>query len=138
MIAIMTATTEEKTVPPTEVTAKAKRRAFTAEYKRRILRRADACTQPGEIGALLRGEGLYSSHLSDWRTARERGELAELGKRRGPRARPKDERDQRIKELERDNARLEKRALRAEVLVDLQKKVAELLGMAFPDPDEKR
>ena len=138
MIAIMTATTEEKTVPPTEVSGKPKRRTFTAEYKRRILRRADGCKQPGEFGALLRGEGLYSSHLSDWRAARERGELAELGKRRGPQARVKDERDQRIKELERDNARLEKRAVRAETLVDLQKKVAELLGLAFPDSDEKR
>ena len=62
----------------TEVVAKARRRRFTAEYKRRILREADRCTHPGEIGALLRREGLYSSHVTTWRAARDRGELAGL------------------------------------------------------------
>jgi transposase-like protein len=61
------------------------RRRFTAEYKRRILREADACTEPGEMSALLRREGLYSSHVVAWRKARERGELAALApKKRGP------------------------------------------------------
>src|SRR5436309_12579174 len=72
----------------TEVVAKARRRRFTAEYKRRILREADRCTHPGEIGALLRREGLYSSHVTTWRAARDRGELAGLApKPRGPKRR---------------------------------------------------
>ena len=69
----------------TEVVAQARRRRFTAEYKRRVLQEADACTKPGEVGALLRREGLYSSHLSVWRAARQRGERAGLTPRaRGP------------------------------------------------------
>jgi transposase len=72
-------------VPEVEVVAKATRRRFTAEYKFRILREAEACTQPGELGALLRREGLYSSNLTTWRAQRERGELLGLTpKRRGP------------------------------------------------------
>ncbi len=67
-----------------EVLAKAARRRFTAEYKRRILKETDGCSKPGEIGALLRREGLYSSHLLAWRAARERGELAGLAPRREP------------------------------------------------------
>jgi transposase-like protein len=63
----------------TEVSEKAKRRAFTAEFKRRIVKEADACKAPGEVGALLRREGLYSSHLTSWRAARDRGELAPGG-----------------------------------------------------------
>jgi transposase-like protein len=73
-----------------EVVAKAERRRFTAEYKLRVLREADACSKPGEVGALLRREGLYSSHLSNWRLARERGELAGLSsKKRGPKTKPR-------------------------------------------------
>ena len=75
--------------PATEVQPKAKRRLFSAEYKRKILRQVDACTKPGEISALLRREGLYSSHLVDWRAARERGELEALTpKKRGPKSSP--------------------------------------------------
>ena len=76
-----------------EVLAKAKRRRFTLEYKRQILREADRCRKPGELGALLRREGLYSSHLSVWRAARERGKLGGQGTRkRGPEAKPPDPR----------------------------------------------
>jgi transposase len=113
-----------------EVTDRAKRRSFTAEYKRRIVKEADACKADGEIGALLRREGLYSSYLFAWRAARDRGELA-LGaetKKRGPVAAPPDARDLEIQRLQRDVVRLEKRAARAEALVDIQKKVAALLG----------
>ena len=76
-------------VQEVEVSAKAKRRVFTLEFKRRILREADACTEPGEVGALLRREGLYTSHLSAWRAARERGEITSLSpKKRGCTPRP--------------------------------------------------
>jgi transposase-like protein len=112
-----------------EVVAKAARRRFTAEYKRRIVREADRCTKPGEIGALLRREGLYSSLLTTWRAARDRGALAGLSaKKRGPKATPPDPREKKIAELEREVGRQTKRAERAEALVELQKKVAALLG----------
>ncbi len=106
----------------TEVVARAQRRRFTAEYKRRIVREADRCTHAGEIGALLRREGLYSSHLTSWRAARDRGELAGLApKPRGPKASPPDPRDKRIAEQEREIMRWKQRAERAEALVELQK-----------------
>ena len=122
-----------------EVLAKAARRRFTAEYKRRILKEADGCSKPGEIGALLRREGLYSSHLSAWRAARERGELAGLApRRRGPKAKQVDARDRRIRALERENRRLAARAERAEALVEVQKKLSLLLGIELPENDGKR
>jgi transposase-like protein len=122
-----------------EVVAKAERRRFSAEYKRRILREADACSQPGELSALLRREGLYSSHLSTWRAARERGELAGLSPRkRGPKARSKDPRDKRITQLEREVLRLRARAERAEALIEVQKKVSELLGIELPSPPNEK
>lgn len=121
-------------VPPTEVSPKAKRRTFTAEYKRGILREADRCATPGAIGALLRREGLYSSVLSDWRKSRDRGELGVEDKRRGPVPKPPlDARDQRIAELEMENAKLSKRARRAEAMVELQKKVTALLATIDDD-----
>ena len=88
--------------PAIEVVAKATRRRFTVEYKRKIVREADACKTPGAVGALLRREGLYSSHLTTWRAARERGELAGAPKKRGPVRRVADPRDKRIAELERE------------------------------------
>ena len=92
--------------PPTEVTAKAKRRRFTAEYKRKILQEADACDR-GELGALLRREGLYSSHLVEWRRARENGELTGLAPRkRGPKAKATDPLAEKLAKVERENARL--------------------------------
>jgi transposase len=119
-------------VAPTEVEPRAHRRSFTAEYKRRILREADRCTRPGELGALVRREGLYFSHIRHWRAARARGELAALSpKKRGPKPVPPDLRDKKIAEQEREIARLSKRAERAEALVELQKKVAALLGTPF-------
>jgi transposase len=114
--------------PAIEVVAKATRRRFTVEYKRQIVREADACKTPGAIGALLRREGLYSSHLTTWRTARERGELAGAPKKRGPARRVADPRDKQIIVLERERTRWQKRAERAEALVELQKQVAALLG----------
>jgi transposase len=114
--------------PAIEVVAKATRRRFTVEYKRKIVREADACKAPGSVGALLRREGLYSSHLTTWRAARERGELAGAPKKRGPVRRVADPRDKRITELGRENTHWRKRAERAEALVELQKQMAALLG----------
>ena len=108
-----------------QVVAKPRRRTYTAEYKRRILKEADACTAPGAIGALLRREGLYSSLLVEWRRARGRGELAALApKKRGRKPTPSDPRERKISELERQLAQMTGRAERAEVLVDAQKNLA--------------
>jgi len=124
--------------PEVEVSARAKRRTFTLEFKRRILREADACTKAGEIGALLRREGLYFSHLRDWRAARERGEIEGLSpKKRGRKARPVDPRERKIAEQERELARLKARLERAEALLELQKKVAQLLGSPPPENEER-
>jgi hypothetical protein len=107
----------------TEVTAKAARRRFRAAEKLRVLREADRCTKPGELSALLRREGLYSLHLSTWRAARSRSELAGLSpRRRGPKAKPVDPRDKKIAELERQTRRLQARLELAEGLIELQNK----------------
>jgi transposase len=112
-----------------EVAAKATRRRFTLDYKRKIVREADGCKTSGAVGVLLRREGLYSSHLTTWRAARERGDLAGPSlKKRGPVPRVPDPRDKRIAELERANAFWRKRAERAEALIEVQKNIAALLG----------
>jgi transposase-like protein len=118
--------------PAIEVVAKATRRRFTVEYKRKIVREADACKTPGTVGALLRREGLYSSHLTTWRAARERGELAGAPKKRGPVPRVADARDKKLAEQAREISRWQQRAARAEALVQLQKQVAALLGTPLP------
>jgi transposase len=124
-------------VPDPEVAAKGKRRRFTAEYKRRILAEADRCSKTGDIGALLRREGLHSSHLASWRAARDRGELAvgAAPRKRGPKAKPVDPSAKRIAELERELAKVKARAERAEFLVEMQKKMAALLGRPIPDEE---
>jgi transposase len=122
----------------TEVATKAKRRTFTAKYKRQILDEAERCTKLGDLGSLLRRHGLYSSHLSDWKRARDLGELAGLApKKRGPKARPVDERDRRITELERELARANRRVEQAELIIEIQKKVSMILGIELPKTDEK-
>jgi transposase-like protein len=127
------------TPPEVEVLAKATRRQFTAAYKRKILQEADACTDPGAIGALLRREGLYSSHLTTWRAQRERGELAGLTpKKRGPTPKPKNPLAGKVAALERAVSREKARADRAEALVALQQTVAELLGTVRPPANGTR
>jgi transposase len=124
---------------PIEVSPKATRRRFSAKYKRRILREADACTELGSTAALLRREGLYSSHLTKWREARERGELEALSaKKRGPKAKKSDARDKRIANLKRENVKLKARLERAEILLDLQKKVAEILDRPLDENDGEK
>ena len=116
--------------PDPEVTERAARRRFTAEYKLRVLRQADACTGIGEVGALLRREGLYSSHVTTWRRQREQGSLAALSpQKRGRPAVPPSPLARRVAELERDNARLTQRLQQAETIIAVQKKLSEALGI---------
>jgi transposase len=127
---VETASNGVKSLTEVEVVAKAERRRFTAQYKQKVLREADDCKQPGEIGGLLRREGLYWSNLANWRKQRERGELAGLStKKGGPKWREKNPLAERVRELERDNTRLKRRAERAEGIVELQKKVSEIFGI---------
>jgi transposase-like protein len=117
----------------TEVVVKAKRRQHSAEYKLRILREIDQCKGKGEIGALLRREGLYSSLVSKWREQRERsGETGFLGNRRGPKV---DANAVELARLQRENKRLQEQLQRAELIIDVQKKVARLLGVTLADND---
>ena len=120
-----------------EVMAKPTRRRYTAEYKLKVLREAEALTGRGEIGALLRREGLYSSNLTQWRKQRERGELEGLSRKRGPFPKGKNSLADKVKVLERENVRLKGRAERAEGLVELQKKVSEILGIELGRNGEK-
>lgn len=115
----------------TEVVVKAKRRQHSAEYKLRILREVDECKGKGEVGALLRREGLYSSLVSKWREQRERGGLIGLSEhRRGPKV---DADAVEIARLQRENKRLQEKLERAELIMDVQKKVARLLGVPLSD-----
>ena len=121
----------------TEGVAKATRRRFTAAEKLRVVKAADRCTKPGEVSALLRREGLYSSHLLAWRQARERGELEGLSPRpRGPKMKPVDPRDKKIAEQAREIARLQARLERAEGLIEVQKKVSQLLGIPLASDEQ--
>src|SRR5665213_3316665 len=117
------------------VSAQRSRRYFTAAYKLKILAEAARCVEVGALGALLRREALYSSHLAAWRAAVARGELAGPARRRGPKPTPPDPHAQQILQLERALAKATARAEHAEALVDLQKKVAALLGRPLPEPD---
>ena len=119
-----------------EVPAKAKRRQFTPEYKLRIVREAAAAKTPGEIGALLRREGLYSSHLVAWRRQRERGELAGLSAKRGRKPEPVNPLAKRVAELEREKRRLERKLEQAELLLDIQKKASRLLEIPLRSQDD--
>ena len=115
------------------MTSKAKRRRFTAEYKRKVLQEAEACTESGQIGALLRREGLYSSHLVTWRHARERGELEGLApKKRGPKAQEPNPLARELAAKEREIARLKAENAKLQIICDVQKKVSLLLGMTLP------
>jgi len=125
--------TVKEEMPKTEVVAKAKRKRFTAAEKLRILREVDACQGSGEIGALLRREGIYSSYLTTWRRQRERGELDGLApQKRGPKPDPQ---AIELAKLHRENARLQERLRRAELIIDVQKKVARMLGETIESPD---
>lgn len=124
------------TMPDPEVPERPRRRRFTAAYKLAILREVDAAAEPGDIGAILRRERLYSSHLVDWRRARDRGALEALARPQGrPRPSPLAKENER---LQRENARLSARLTTAERIIEIQGKVSELLGipLARPSDDE--
>lgn len=128
-------TRDAQLVPDPEVIAQAIRRRFTAEYKRRIMQEADRCG-PGGIAALLRREGLYSSHLTTWRHQREQGEIAGLAPRkRGKKAAPRNPLAAENERLRRETERLQKRLRQAETIIDVQKKLCEMLGLPVATPD---
>jgi transposase-like protein len=116
-------------IPDPEVVPKAKRRKFSAGYKQGILEEADNCTEPGQTGALLRREGLYSSHLSTWRRQRDQGLVQALGPKKRGRKR-KDELEREVDRLRRENERLQARLEQAETIIEVQKKLSRLLGLA--------
>ena len=117
-----------------EVVAKARRRRFSAEYKARILREAEACAGSGQIGALLRREGLYSSHLTEWRRLRARGAVAALAAKKRGRKSTRDARDRELAKLSRENARLRRKLTQAEAVIEVQKKLSEILGITLNPP----
>ncbi len=126
--------------PDPEVPEKKARRKFTAKYKLQILQEADACTEPGQLGALLRHKGLYSSNLTTWRRQREEGLLDALSpKKRGRKEKEKNPLTQKVAELERENERLKSKLKKAETIIDVQKKISEILGISQePTEDESR
>lgn len=127
-----------RAVADPEVPEKAVRRRFTAEYKRRILKEVDVCKEPGQLGRLLRREGLYSSNVTTWRRQAERGTLDALSPRkRGPKVQRPDPSVRRIAELEKENQKLKAKLHQAELIIEAQKKMAELLQTLSDQKGEK-
>ena len=120
--------------PNSEVTPKAKRRSFTAAYKLWVLEEADKCYKPGQIGALLRREGLYSSHLTTWRRQRREGELAGLTPQK--RGRKVDDQAVELAALNKENERLRRQLQQAELIIEAQKKLSQALGMTMASREE--
>ena len=125
----------EAEVPDPEVVPRAKRRQFSAQYKLRIVTEADQCSQRGEIGALLRREGLYSSHLTTWRKQRDRGQLQGLSPKK--RGRKPDPQAAELARLQRENERLKARLEQAETIIEVQKKLSQMLGLPPTETDEQ-
>lgn len=119
-------------VVDTEVKVGSKRRYLTINYKLRILKEVEACTNRGEIGAILRREGLYSSNISSWKKLRDQGAKDALGKKRGPAPTPVSPADKEIKTLKRENDKLRKRLVKAEAIIEFQKKIAEIMDWNNP------
>ena len=121
-------------VPDPQVPAKARRRKFTAEYKWRVLVAADACTKPGELGALLRREGLHSSHLTTWRQQRKEGSLHGLTpKKRGKKVQH-NPLQEKVEHLERENQRFKLKLEQARTIIEFQKKACDLLAIPLQTP----
>jgi transposase len=122
--------------PDPEVPEKAVRRHFTAEYKLNILRQSEDCREKGEIGALLRREGLYSSHLTTWRRQKDAGILSGLKpKPRGRKASPSHPLQAEVQQLRKENHRLQRRLKKAELIIDIQKKISQMLGIPMENPE---
>jgi transposase-like protein len=123
--------------PDPEVLPRAKRRSFTASYKLWVLAEADKCRQqPGQIGALLRREGLYSSHLRTWQRQREAGQMAGLKPQK--RGRKANEEAAAINQLRHENKRLTRQLEQAELIIEAQKKLSEILGITLEQPKDGR
>lgn len=127
----------ESEILPNPHNDRRQRRRFSSEEKLRVLREADSCTERGELSALLRREGLYSSLLQHWRSERERGSLQALAAKKSGRKPQLDAKDRRISQLEREKAKLEKKLSLANKLIDLQLKAHEILGIALPRIEEE-
>jgi len=131
----------EKTVlerPDPEVPEKRKRRRFNAQYKLRILNEIDSSNEPGHVGSVLRREGLYSSHIRTWRRQRDTGMLQGLApKKRGRKARNVNPLAEKVVQLERENRRLAKKLKQAEIIIEVQKKISDILGIQQPSSGEK-
>ena len=124
--------------PNPEVPEKKPRRRFTAQYKLHILEEADACTLPGQLGSLLRREGLYSSNLTTWRKQRDQGLLEVLSpKKRGRKPLVRNPLAQEVARLQRENERLKKKLKKAEIIIDVQKKISQILGIPQDLPEEE-
>ncbi len=124
--------------PDPEVAAKPSRRQFSAAYKLKILQEADRCSTPGEIGVLLRREGLYSSHLVHWRKQRKRGELTALAPhKRGRKQQEVNPLAREVVRLQKENELLQARLKQAETIIEVQKKVSQLLGISLAEPGDK-
>ena len=122
--------------PDPEVPAKAARRRFTAEYKLRVLTLVDACNEPGCLGKLLRREGLYASNLNTWRSQRDRGVLSALApKKRGRKESVRDPLHAENEKLHKENERLSSRLRQAEIIIDVQKKISQILGIPLATPE---
>jgi hypothetical protein len=125
--------------PDPEVPEKKPRRKFTAKYKLHILAEADACTQPGQMGALLRREGLYSSNLTTWRKQRAQGILQAMSpKKRGRKRKQTNPLAKQVARLEKENRRLQDKLKKAETIIEVQKKISELLGINQNPDDSER
>jgi hypothetical protein len=128
----------DATIPDPEVCEKKPRRCFTAAYKLRILKEFDDCSQPREKGALLRREGLYHSNICTWSRQREKGELQGLApKKRGRKVKEVNPLTRSVAQLERENKRLNKKLRQAETIIEVQKKISEILGISQPEDVEK-
>jgi transposase-like protein len=124
-------------IPEPEVIPQAERRQFTAKYKLRILEKADSCNGAGELGALLRREGLYSSYLSRWRRQRDQGQLQALAsKKRGRKRAAQSQQAEELAELRRENQRLQFRLAQAETIIEVQKKLSQLLGLTTSEVEK--
>ena len=122
-------------VPNPEVVEKAQRRIYTAEYKLRILQETDTCSE-GQVGTILRREGLYSSHLTTWRRQRQAGQLAALtDNKRGRKLTPENPLTAEVERLRRENERLSQRLQQAEVMIDIQKKACAILNITLATPN---
>lgn len=121
--------------PDPEVPEKPVRRRFTAQYKLDVLRQADQCQQAGDIGALLRREGLYSSHLTTWRRQREAGMLSGLTPKQRGRKASRNPLQSEVDRLGRENVLLQRRLKKAELIIDIQKKISQMLGIPLKNPE---